>query len=152
MINKQQWILLPADMIKKMFWLRLSSIGLVPQTNHRNRMISDYSFFDVNADTFNIAPSEAMQFGQTLWRLLYRIHHANSQFGLVYMSKVDLSDGFYRLWLRPKDTHRLAVLFPSQKMNLLWLGSLSPTQWDGYLHHLIFQPAPKLYVIWRMLI
>ena len=31
------------------------------------------------------------------------------------MSKVDLSDGFYRLWLRPEDTHRLVVLFPSRK-------------------------------------
>ena len=63
MINKQQWIVLPADMIKKMFGLRLSPIGLVPQTNRHNRMISDYSYFDVNADTFNIAPSEAMQLG-----------------------------------------------------------------------------------------
>ena len=78
-------------------------------------MISDYSYFDVNADTFNIAPAEAMQFGRTLSRLLYRIHHSNSQFGPVYMSKVDLSDGFYRLWLRPEDTHRLAVLFPSRE-------------------------------------
>ena len=30
MINKQQWIVLPADIIKRMFGLRLSPIGLVP--------------------------------------------------------------------------------------------------------------------------
>ena len=56
-----------------------------------------------------------MQFGRTLWRLLYHIHHANSKYGSVFMSKVDLSDGFYQLWLRPEDTHCLAVLFPSRK-------------------------------------
>ena len=102
-------------MIKRMFGLRLSPIGLVEQRNRRDRMISDYSYFDFNADTFNIAPAEAMQFGRALSRFLYQIHHANSQFGPVYMSKIDLSDGFYRLWLRPEDTHRLAVLFPSRE-------------------------------------
>ena len=102
-------------MIKNMFGLRLSPIDLVPQMNRRNRMISVYSYFDVNADTLNIAPAEAMQFGHTLWRLLYRIHHANSNFGPVCMSKVNMSAGFYQLWLCPEDTHRLEVLFPSRK-------------------------------------
>ena len=59
-------------------------------------MISDYSYFDVNRDTLNIAPGEAMQFGRALWRLLYRIHHANDIFGPVFMSKIDLSDGFIK--------------------------------------------------------
>ena len=57
-------------------------------------MISDYSFFGVNDDTVPLAPPEAMQFGQTLKRLLQRIHRANGVFGSVYMSKNDLSDGF----------------------------------------------------------
>ena len=76
-------------------------------------MISDYSYFDVNQDTLNIAPAEAMQFGCTLWGLLYCIHCANNNFRPVYMSKIDLSDGFYKLFLHPKDIHHLAVLFPS---------------------------------------
>ena len=46
-------------------------------------------------------------------RLLQRIHRANAVFGPVYMSKVDLSDCFYWLWLWPEDTLKLAVLFPS---------------------------------------
>ena len=66
MFNKQQWIILPADMIKKMFGLRLSPIGLVPQASRCARMIFDYSYFNVNADALNIAPAEAMQFGRTL--------------------------------------------------------------------------------------
>ena len=114
MIEKQQWIVLPADLVIKQFGLRLSPLGLVPQRGRRDRMISDYSFFDVNQETLKLAPDEAMQFGRTLWRLLYRIHHANDQFGPVYLSKVDLSDGFYRLWLNPMDTIRLAALFPSR--------------------------------------
>ena len=68
-------------MIKKMFGLRLSPIGLVSQENCRNQMISNYSYYDVNAYVLNITPAEAMQFGPTLWRLLYHIHHANSKYG-----------------------------------------------------------------------
>ena len=60
MINKQQWIILPADMIKKMFGLCLGPIGLVPLANHRNQMISNYIYFDVNVNTLNIAPAEAI--------------------------------------------------------------------------------------------
>lgn len=114
MVDKQQWIVLPAALIQEMFGLRLSPLGLVPQRGRRDRMISDYSYYDVNQETLNIAPNEAMQFGRTLWRLLYRIHHANDAFGPVYMSKIDLSDGFYRLWVRPEDAHRLGVVFPSR--------------------------------------
>ena len=118
-------------MIKRMFGLRLSVIGLVPQANRRNRMISDYSYFDVNADILNITPAEAMQFGCTLRRLLHRIHHANFKFGLVYMSKVDLSDGFYQLWLHPEDMHRLAVLFLSRKIEptLVAIPLTNPMGW-----------------------
>ena len=78
-------------------------------------MISDYSFFGVNDDTVPLAPPEAMQFGQTLKRLLQRIHRANDIFGPVYMSKIDISDGFYRLWLRPEDILKLAMLFLSRQ-------------------------------------
>ena len=94
-------------------------------------MISDYSYFDDNADTLNITPTKAMQFSKTLWRLLHRIHHANSVFGPVYMSKVDLLDGFYRLWLRPKDTHCLAVFPPSRKNEppLVSISLTNPMGW-----------------------
>ena len=131
MIEKQQWLVLPAQMIQEMFGLRLSPLGLVPQRGRRDRMISDYSYFDINQQTFNIAPKEAMQFGRTLWRLLFRIHNADDKFGPVYMSKIDLSDGFYRLWLRPEDTHRLAVLFPSrpEEPDLIGIPLANPMGW-----------------------
>ena len=102
--------------VKDIPGIRLSLVlGLVPQRNRRDIMISDYSFFGVNDDTVPLAPPEAMQFGQTFRRLLQRItNHANEQFGPVYMTKIDLSDDFYRLWLlRPEDTLKLTVLFSS---------------------------------------
>ena len=41
MMEKQQWIFLSADMIKRMYGLRLSLTKLVEQKSHSHRMISD---------------------------------------------------------------------------------------------------------------
>eukprot|EP00536_Pseudo-nitzschia_multiseries_P013233 jgi/Psemu1/34501/gm1.34501_g len=40
---------------------------------------------------------------------------ANAPFGPVYMSKIYLSDGFYRVQINPTDIMKLGVLFPSQE-------------------------------------
>ena len=47
------------------------------------------------------------------------------------MSKVDLSDGFYRLWLRPEDTHQLGTLFPSRvgEPKLIGIPLTNPMGW-----------------------
>lgn len=114
MIRKGQWILLPADLVEHMQNLRLSPIGVVPQRDRRPRTISDYSFYFVNADTCPLAPSDAMQFGQALYRLLGKIVAADPRFGPVYLSKIDIADGFYRVRLLPRDILKLGVLFPQQ--------------------------------------
>lgn len=114
MIDKEQWVILPARFLQDIPGLRLSPLGLVPQRDRRDRMISDYTYFGVNGKTLQLSPKHAMQFGCALNRLLYEIYHANPQFGLVYMSKIDLVDGFYRLWIAPHSTARLAVLFPAR--------------------------------------
>lgn len=114
MMDKQQWTVLPAHLVLGLPGLRLSPLGLVSQRERRDRMISDYSFYGVNLETLKLAPAEAMQFGRTLKRLLTKIHHANDHFGPVHLSKIDLSDGFYRLWLRADDTAHLAVVFPTR--------------------------------------
>ena len=51
MMDKQQWTVLPASMVKHIKGLRLSPLGLVLQRNQCDRMISDYSYFRVNDDT-----------------------------------------------------------------------------------------------------
>eukprot|EP00536_Pseudo-nitzschia_multiseries_P014096 jgi/Psemu1/37529/gm1.37529_g len=90
-------------------------LGLVTQCGRRSRMISDYTFFGINEDTIPLAPEESMQFGQTLHRLLTQMHRANNRLGSVYVSKIDISDSFYCVQVKPKDTMKLGVLFPSTR-------------------------------------
>ena len=54
-----------------------------------------------------------MQFGQALERLLTHIVHADPRFGPVYIIKVDISDGFYRIHIRPQDVPKLGVAYPT---------------------------------------
>jgi len=114
MMEKGHWALLPARLLKHLPDTRFSPLGVVPQHERRPRTISDYSFYGINADTLQLAPPEAMQFGRALQRLLHRIHQANPRYGPVYLSKIDIADGFYRLGIRPDDAPRLAVLFPTK--------------------------------------
>ena len=53
-----------------------------------------------------------MQFGLTLDRLLFKIRHADPKFGPVRISKADIKDGFYRLFLNAQDCLRLAIVLP----------------------------------------
>ena len=117
-MKKGFWLVLPLrtvlalQRLGHLLGLRVSPMGVVPQRNRRPRLIVDLSFYDINADTINLAPKEAMQFGRTLERLLYQIRHANPRFGPVYLSKVDLSDGFYRIKLNDSAIAKLAVALP----------------------------------------
>ena len=113
--NKRFWTILPADLVLDELFLRLSPLGCVPQRDRRPRMISDYTYFRVNGDTLQLAPPEAMQFGRALKRVLQRIYKANPKFGPVYLSKIDISDGFYRIAVRTEDAPKLAVLFPTRE-------------------------------------
>ena len=53
-----------------------------------------------------------MQFGWALERLLYKVRHADPKFGPVRISKADIKDGFYRLFLNPSDCLRLGIVLP----------------------------------------
>jgi hypothetical protein len=112
MIRKGHWTILPASLAIKLPHLRLSPLGVVPQRERRPRTISNYSFYGVNAETAALVPFESMQFGRTLHRLLQQISMANPRFGPVYMSKLDIADGFYRIPLRVEDIPKLGVVFP----------------------------------------
>lgn len=132
MIRKGHWVLLPAEDVIDIPELRLSPLGVVPQRERRPRTISDYSFFGVNADTVPLAPKEAMQFGKALPRILRQILDANPKFGPVYLSKIDIADGFYRLGLQPKDALRLGVIFPSRpgERQLIGIPLVLPMGWS----------------------
>ena len=143
MIRKGQWILLPADLVEHMQNLRLSPIGVVPQRDRRPRTISDYSFYFVNADTCPLAPSDAMQFGQALYRLLGKIVAADPRFGPVYLSKIDIADGFYRVRLLSATFSNWACCSPSSRANPPWWDSRSSCPWAGSIPRPISAPPRK---------
>ena len=112
MIRKGYWIVLPYHLVRHLPNLRISPMGAVPQCERRPRIIVDYSFSSVNQEADRGAPPEAMQFGRALNRVLHRIATADPADGPVYLSKLDISDGFYRVPLRDSDIPMLGVAFP----------------------------------------
>jgi len=99
MVRKGQWSVLPVHLVIADGRIRLSPLGVVPQQDRRPRTICDYTYCCINPETQALAPQEAMQFGRALPRILEKILHSNSHFGPVYVSKVDITDGFYRIWV-----------------------------------------------------
>ena len=93
------WAVLPYTVVRHWKNLRISPLGVVPQRDRRPRLIVDYSFSGVNDDTVILAPRESMQFGRALQRVIARVVHADPRYGPVYLSKIDIADGFYRVWL-----------------------------------------------------
>ena len=57
----------------------------------------------------------AMQYGRALDHLIREIVYADPALGYVYLLKADVSDGFYRIGLRPTDAPKLGLIFPSGK-------------------------------------
>ena len=53
-----------------------------------------------------------MQFGKAFQRVLHSIIKADPRFGPVHMSKIDIADGFYRVWLQTADIIKLGVALP----------------------------------------
>ena len=54
-----------------------------------------------------------MQFGGALQHILKLVHHANPQYGPMHLSKHDIKDGYYHLFLRPEDCLCLAIILPA---------------------------------------
>ncbi|KAI2499906.1 hypothetical protein MHU86_14576 [Fragilaria crotonensis] len=107
------WVVLPYSEVADLPHLRISPLGVVPQRDRRPRLIVDYSFSDVNTETFQLAPKEAMQFGRALQRVFTTIVHADPRYGPVYLAKIDVADGFYRVWIQIDDVPKLGVVLPT---------------------------------------
>ena len=113
MVDRATWVVLPYRSLRLIPNLRISPMGVVPQHERRPRPIVDYSFSGVNADTVPLAPHEAMQFGRALERIIRLVVLSNPRFGPVQFLKLDIADGFYRVWLRVCDVPTLAVSIPT---------------------------------------
>ena len=100
-------------MAKRLPGLRLSPPGVKVEQYKRPRWLGDYSYFKTNAETIPVAYLSDMQYGCALDRLLCKIVFADLALGLVYLLKADVSDGFYRIGLRPEDAPKLVLIFSS---------------------------------------
>ena len=58
------------------------------------------------------APPKAMQFGWALEQVLWKVAMADPTHGPPYLLKINLSDGFYRVYLHVQDAPMLGVAFP----------------------------------------
>jgi hypothetical protein len=54
-----------------------------------------------------------MQFGRALWRILSTVHQADPRLGPVFLSKIDIADGFYRIGVNANDVPKLGVVVPT---------------------------------------
>ena len=107
MIHKQQWVILPYSLVKDWPDLRISPPGVIPQHERRPRWICDYSFSNINFEALELFAKETMQYGHALDRLLRKILLSDPDLGPVYMHKIDVSDGFYRIHLSLLDIPKL---------------------------------------------
>jgi hypothetical protein len=134
-VRKGFWMILPITLLRKYPQiyknLRVSPMGVVPQRARRPRIIVDYTFFGLNDETVKMAPRDAMQFGKALQRILQSLVDANPNYGPVYLIKVDIADGFYRIWLNTRDIPKLACSLPVQlgEEPLLALPLVLPMGW-----------------------
>lgn len=110
-VRKGFFLVLPYEDVRHWKNLRLSPMGCIPQRGRRPRLIIDYTWSGVNPATVRLSP-DSMQFGRALPRLLQRIYEADPAHGPVHMLKVDLSDGFYRVWITESDIPKLGVALP----------------------------------------
>jgi hypothetical protein len=103
MVNKGKWVLLPALVFLEERNLCLSPLGVVPQRDRRPRTIFDYLFFLLNDDTIELCPEEYIQFGRALLHILQKIARSDPRLGPVFLSKIDIADGFYCIGIRADD-------------------------------------------------
>jgi hypothetical protein len=117
MVNMGYWTVLPFAAVQNLPHLALAPAGVVPQRERRPRPIIDYSFNQVNQASAPVAPYPAMQFRRALLHILQRIVYANSEHGPVFLAKLDLADGYYRIPLAPHAAQQLAVILPPDDLN-----------------------------------
>jgi len=112
MIHKGQWMILEYKDVVHLPNLHLSPLGVVPQWDWRPRTIMDYTYSGVNEDTVPLNEHLPLQFGKALHWLLRQIVCCNPSQGPVYIIKLDIADGFYRIHLMPWHIPLLGVAFP----------------------------------------
>jgi hypothetical protein len=55
-----------------------------------------------------------MQFGRALLRILQKIARSGRRLGPVFLSKIYISYGVYRIAIHSEDVPKLAIIFPME--------------------------------------
>ena len=110
---------LPFSVICMLLGIRLSPMGVVPQRYRQPRIIVDYSFSIVNRETVRMVLPEAMRFGRALHRVMTKFVHADRRFGPCKLAKIDVADGFYRMWVQTVNIPKVDVILPNNGGALL---------------------------------
>ena len=118
MCKRRHTMVLPMSVVKKIKGARVSPPGVIPQQDRRARTVCDLTDAaspepGVNPNTVPLAPSEAMQFGQALCRLLLQIYRADPRWGPVYIAKDDVSDGFYNICVNADGVKKFGIILPT---------------------------------------
>jgi hypothetical protein len=82
-----------------------------------------------------------MQFDRAFLRILQQIAQSDPHVGPVYLSKINIADGFYRIAIHPDDIPKLAIMFPTQdgEKQLISLPLVLPMGWKQ--SHPLFKAA-----------
>ena len=113
MVDVGHWLILLYEAVKNLPTLKLSQTGVVPQKEHRDRIIVEYTFSGVNQATTSLAP-DSLKFGHALPRYLERLHRSDTRHGPVYMSKTDVADALMQIRLALHAIPTVAALLPAQ--------------------------------------
>jgi len=114
MVQKGQWLILPYTVATSLPNLWLSPLGIVLQCDQRPCTIANYTFSGVNGNMVPLADHLPLQFGRALLRILQKIVASDPAFGPVYLLKLDMADGFYRIHLALHHIPLLGVVFPTK--------------------------------------
>jgi hypothetical protein len=111
--------------------LKISPLAVVPQTGRRGRMILDLSFDvrkekekgsrkmgpviqpSVNSTTQVVVPEIPVRALGTVLPKLFLLMAATPADQVIHFSKIDLSDGFWRLITRQEDAYNFCYVMPS---------------------------------------
>ena len=101
-------------MAKEILGFRLILSGVKEERGQRPRWIGYYSYINLNSETLPIFALSAIQYGRALDHLIRDVIIANPVLGPVHALKMDVSNGFYHIGLRPMDDPNLGIVFPSE--------------------------------------
>ena len=113
MLDKLQLVVLMHLIAKDFPGLRLSPHGVKEEWDRWHRRIGYYSYSNINSGSLLIYALSAIKCGQVLDRLIREVVIADPDLGPIYALKADISDGFYRISLRPADAPNICLFFLS---------------------------------------